>query len=77
MFWIVPRAFTDRVLPIKITPAPDTLERVLVGRTEVLTPAFEAQLARDFAADDGKKWEKDRYFQAYRARMAALVAPRP
>jgi hypothetical protein len=73
VFWIVPRALTDRVLPIKITPAPDRLERVLVGRTEVLTPQLEARLARDFAADDGKKWENDRYYRAYLARMAALA----
>jgi hypothetical protein len=77
VFWIVPRAFTDRVLPIKITPAPDKLERVLVGRTEVLTPEFEAWLARDFAADDGKKWESDRYYRSYLARLATLAAKRP
>lgn len=72
VFWIVPRTFTDAVLPIKITPAPTKLERVLVGRGEVLTPQFEAELVRGFAADGGKHWENDRYFLAYRERVRQL-----
>jgi len=72
VFWIVPRAFTDAVLPIKIAPAPAKLERVLVGRSEVLTPQFEAELVRGFAADGGKRWEGDRYFRAFQARVENL-----
>jgi hypothetical protein len=72
VFWIVPRKFTDAVLPIKITPAPDQLERVLVGRSEILTPAFEAELRRDFASARGKSWENDRYYLAYRERARQL-----
>ncbi|MEO7413458.1 MAG: hypothetical protein ABIZ81_08875 [Opitutaceae bacterium] len=74
VFWIVPRAFTDRVLPISISPQPDQLERVLVGRSEVLTPAFENALLRDFELSDGERWTNDRYFHAYRARVASLRA---
>ncbi len=74
VFWIVPRAFTDRVLPMKLSPAPDRLERVLVGRTEVLTTEFEKELVRDFDRDEGKRWQTDRYFRAYRERAAQLVA---
>jgi hypothetical protein len=82
VFWIVPREFTDAILPITITPQPAKLERVLVGRTEVLTPAFEWQLRRDFALDGGKRWENDRYVRAYRERVQRLgdivgVAPAP
>lgn len=72
VFWLVPRALTDAVLPIAIEPEPTRLERVLVGRTEVLTPTFEAELARDFALTAGKRWEGDRYFRAYQARTRQL-----
>ncbi|MDF3057873.1 MAG: hypothetical protein K0R17_2088 [Rariglobus sp.] len=77
VFWIVPRAFTDRILPIAITPAPDKLERVLVGRSEVLTPAFEKELVDGFRSDGGARWAKDRYFLAYRerARQLGVVLP--
>jgi hypothetical protein len=72
VFWIVPRAFTDAVLPITITPQPAQLERVLIGRTEVLTPAFEARLNRDFMSGSGLPWMRDRYFFAYQARVRQL-----
>jgi hypothetical protein len=55
---------------------------VLVGRTEVLTPAFERQLLREFARDGGNRWSEDRYARAYRERVQQLgglvgVAPAP
>ncbi len=74
VFWIVPRAFTDAVLPLALQPPPKRLERVLVGRTEVMTPAFEAQLREEFARDGGKRWAGDRYFRAYRARVEAMAS---
>ena len=72
VFWIVPRAFTDRILPLSITPAPEKLERVLVGRSEVLTPAFEKELVDGFRADGGARWVNDRYFLAYKERARQL-----
>lgn len=77
VFWIVPRAFTDRILPLTITPVPDKLERVLVGRSEVLTPAFERELVEGFRKDGGARWTNDRYFLAYRerARQLGVVLP--
>jgi hypothetical protein len=38
VLYIYPRAGVDAVLPLKITPAPDKIERVFVGRVEVLSP---------------------------------------
>jgi len=72
VFWIVPRALTDRILPISITPAPDRLERVLVGRSEVLTPALEKELVDGFRSDGGMRWANDRYYLAYRERVRQL-----
>lgn len=72
VFWIVPREFTDRILPLKVTPSPDKLERVLVGRSEVLTPAFEKEFVEGFRADGSKRWVNDRYFPAYRERAKQL-----
>jgi len=42
VFYIVPRKTTDAILPIAITPAPTELTRVLVGRTEIITPELES-----------------------------------
>ncbi|HEX7900774.1 MAG TPA: hypothetical protein VF950_23650 [Planctomycetota bacterium] len=43
-FYIVPRKTTDQLLPLEIKPAPKATVRVLVGRAEILTPAFEAKV---------------------------------
>lgn len=71
VFWMVPRAMTDEVLPITTTPAPKSMERVLIGRSEVLLPSFEAGLPAALAKA-GNHLESDRYFAAYRARAMAL-----
>jgi hypothetical protein len=76
VFWIVPYAYVDEVLPLNVTPAPATTVRVMVGRSEVLTPQFEKQLAADFSEAEtsgkGNRWESDRYFPAYAARVEQL-----
>jgi len=41
VFYILPRQATDAVLPLTIDPKPTELVRVLVGRTEVITPEME------------------------------------
>jgi hypothetical protein len=46
ILYVVPRATTDRILPLRIDPAPDEVVRVLVGRLEYLTPEAEAEVER-------------------------------
>jgi len=45
-FYIVPRAWVDEVLPLKITGAPTEITRVVVGRIELITDSQQAALAR-------------------------------
>lgn len=45
-FYIVPRAWVDKVLPLKITGAPTDITRVMIGRIELITDAQKAALAR-------------------------------
>jgi hypothetical protein len=44
VLYILPRATVDSYIPIQIAPPPQELVRVMVGRTEVLTPAQERQI---------------------------------
>jgi len=41
VFYVLPRNTTDAVLPLNIQPPPSELVRVLVGRTELITPEME------------------------------------
>lgn len=42
VFYLLPRSSTDAILPLKLDPQPDEIVRVLVGRTEVITPEMES-----------------------------------
>lgn len=56
ILYIVPRTLTDRLLPLKLDPAPENLVRVLVGRFDVLTPSMEQraeQLAKTLTTTQG------------------------
>jgi len=44
VFYIMPRKTADRILPIDIDPQPAGLVRVLVGRTEMVTPEMEKRV---------------------------------
>ncbi|MFT5122528.1 MAG: hypothetical protein ACI97B_001159, partial [Verrucomicrobiales bacterium] len=71
--WIAPRAYTDRILPIEIDPVPKQLERVIVGRSEVLTPGFEQTLLNEYQRDQLKSFYGDRYHLAYTERAQQLI----
>src|SRR5205085_527273 len=47
---VLPRPAVDATIPIRITPEPRELVRVMVGRVEVLTPDAEGQLEKTLAA---------------------------
>ena len=44
VFYLVPRATVDELLPLKVSPAPRELRRVFVGRVEMLSPWREQEI---------------------------------
>lgn len=55
VLYTLPRAWTDRILPLAISPAPAGIERVMVGRAEVISPAIEkliSERGREYATAD-------------------------
>jgi hypothetical protein len=49
---------------------------VLVGRSELLTPAFERDLLKQFAQGEQNPLRNNRFFSAYGARVNALKTGR-
>lgn len=74
VFWIVPESFTSSVLPLTVEPSPIQQTRVLVGRSELLTPTFEKQLLKQFSQSEQNPFLNDRFSKAYEARVNALKA---
>jgi hypothetical protein len=64
-FWILPRTLVDRILPLTISPAPEVLQRVIVGRSEILWPAFESELRAARDADTLGHFSADKFRMAY------------
>ena len=45
VLYLLPRAWTDRTLPLTLDPSPRELVRVMVGRTEVIPATVQRSLA--------------------------------
>jgi hypothetical protein len=58
LFYIVPRAAVDAIVPLTITPAPAEIARVFVGRMELVTPTTRQDVHRALTAGDGKTLAK-------------------
>jgi hypothetical protein len=57
VLYLLPRAWTDRTLPLQVAPRPDSIVRVMVGRAEIITPSDERKLldqALTFSRGDAK-----------------------
>jgi hypothetical protein len=54
VFYIVPRATVDSLLPLTIAPAPVELQRVFVGRLEILSPRTKDTLEHALRAGDSE-----------------------
>lgn len=77
VLYVLPRAWTDRNLPLEISPAPHTLVRVMVGRSEVITPTQERELERHILSyATGDSIAKQRATQAARdLQLGRFIVP--
>jgi hypothetical protein len=69
VFYVVPRPIVDELLPLRIEPAPAAVERVLVGRIEVIDPGTLREVVaalRDLPSADAARYD------AATARLARL-----
>jgi len=68
VFFFVPQPQTDEILPLTIEPKPDEVVRVLVARTELMTPAEEREVVTLLEASGNDPDALNR--------LLTLVAPR-
>ena len=57
VFYIVPTAAVDSILPLSVTPKPLNIARAFVGRMEVITPATEEEVRTAISRYDRKMME--------------------
>jgi hypothetical protein len=70
IIYIDPRGTVDAILPMRISPAPQKIERVFVGRVEVLSLATETAIRTAMEAGDAAAMEKlGRFLPAFHWEM--------
>jgi hypothetical protein len=68
VLYLLPRAWTDEILPLTLSPAPEKLVRVMVGRAEIITPHVVARLRQTLlkaeAGDAAARAQSEAEFKA-------------
>jgi hypothetical protein len=76
VFYAVPRATVDSLLPLTIAPAPREIARVFVGRVEVLSPWMEKNIQTALATGDARILEKyGRFLQPFMSQITRTKGP--
>jgi len=72
LFYIVPSAYVETILPLSITPAPRQVTRVFVGRIELVSPATQKAVTAALASHDKATLAKyGRFLEAIEAVIRA------
>jgi hypothetical protein len=70
--YLMPRATIDKVLPLKVTPAPKETQRVFIGRVGVLSPWTEHTIRVAMETNDTKKLDQfERFLAPFLAQIKA------
>jgi hypothetical protein len=72
LFFLVPRAWTDQVLPMRVS-APHEMVRAMVGRIEIVTPQQREIVAEIGATGTSEARQRNLYEQLGRFRNAVLI----
>jgi hypothetical protein len=75
VLYLLPRAWTDEILPLKLNPKPRQLVRVMVGRAEIIPPQLTREMAVQLKlANDGNAKAKET-LQVYYQKMGRFYGP--
>ena len=67
VLYILPREWTDEILPLKLSEQPCELERVMVGRAEIITPDLQKEIAAQLRlVQSGNSAAQERISQYYK-----------
>jgi hypothetical protein len=75
VLYILPNAWTDRTLPLKVTPTPDALVRVMVGRHDLLTPEREHEIDGLMRRLNGAEGQDQKSAEAALAKLGRFAWP--
>ena len=75
LFYLLPQATVDAILPLQIQPRPATITRVFVGRMEIVTPEIQTDVARAIRTNDQQTLRKyGRFLEPFSAVAQAQLS---
>jgi hypothetical protein len=74
LFYLLPPQTVDAILPLQIEPRPSGIQRVFVGRIEIVTPEIQSDLRRALSAGDQATLRK---YGRFLEPMTAFLRARP
>ncbi|MEP6904230.1 MAG: hypothetical protein ABJA66_21100 [Actinomycetota bacterium] len=75
VFYVLPRKRTDEILPLTVAPQPRETIRVLVGRTEVITPEMEKDVRKQVGFLRSNSREVRKEAQSYLKKYGRFYEP--
>jgi hypothetical protein len=76
LFYVVPRAAVDAILPLEIDPVPGDITRVFIGRLELVTAATKTAVTHALATADRVTLERyGRFLEPIAQRILADTSP--
>jgi hypothetical protein len=75
VLYVLPRAWTDQILPMQMDPQPKELVRVMVGRAELITPDTERKLTVDITQVRAGREEAREEIQAIVRSLGRFAPP--
>jgi len=75
VLYILPRAWTDQILPMQIDPTPKELVRVMVGRAELITSDTESRLTLDITRAQNGEVEAAQEIRAIMKSLGRFAQP--
>jgi hypothetical protein len=78
LFYILPKPSVDTILPLEINPSPSAMERVFVGRLELVTPAMLERVRQALVNEDVDTLAKHgRFVRPIINRLIGTATPKP
>jgi hypothetical protein len=75
VLYLLPREWTDEVLPLTLNPKPRELIRVMVGRAEIIPPQLQRELAVQLKLSNEASVKAKARLQAYYRKLDRFYSP--
>lgn len=75
VLYVLPRKYTDEILPIDFKPKPRELVRVMVGRAEIIPPQTQKVLAQQLKRFERGDAEAKKWIQDYQSKFGRFAPP--